>query len=173
MTTRFNRIALLLLLFVFVAPDEFAQTQGTRDAQITLRHYIDLRLNWADWNVYSKFITWPDEPGWDCWWVTTDYVAGQARGNSKRVVIPVTYKRLGMFCVDAQFEPGQMADTVKYELIREHGEWKIDGPTPDRPYVGLHAVRNNLSKTISDASESPERRAKARDALALIEKLSK
>ena len=128
-------------------------------------------MGWADWKVYSKFITWPDEPGWDCWWVSEDYSIGPRTGSSDRVVIPVTYKRIGRFCADAQYEAGRKSDTINYELVRDQGKWKVDGPTPDYPYVGLRAVRKYLSTTISDERESSQLRAQARRVLALIEKL--
>jgi hypothetical protein len=121
--------------------------------------------------VYSKFINWPDEPGWDCWWLAKGYRIGPASKDSKRVVIPVTYERVGLFCVDSQFQPEEKEETVRYELVRKQGKWKVDGPTPDYPYVGLSAVKDDLSKTISDAKQPPELRAQARRALASIDKL--
>lgn len=43
---------------------------GFQDTQVqalwTLNRYVQLRLEAADWKEYSKLITWPDEPSWDC-----------------------------------------------------------------------------------------------------------
>jgi hypothetical protein len=63
----------------------------------TLRRYVQLRMEDANWKLYSKLITWPDEPSWDCKWVTADYQIGTARTLGQKAEIPVTYKRLGLF----------------------------------------------------------------------------
>lgn len=69
----------------------------TQAAQ-TLRRYIQLRLRDADWQEYSKFIAWPDEPGWDCKWVVSKDKIGAPRVKGQTIVIPVAYSRLGLFC---------------------------------------------------------------------------
>ncbi len=100
MTLR-QTVSVIMLLVLGSGAAAYAQSSKRRDtAEATLRQYIDLRLSWADWKEYSKFITWPDEPGWDCWWVAKEYSVGQSLKRGARVVVPVTYSRLGLFCAD-------------------------------------------------------------------------
>jgi hypothetical protein len=92
-----RKLAILSLIFaslVACAPFAFAQP-NTDTAESTLREYVNARLRWAEWKDYSQFITWPDEPGWDCWWVTNAHHFGNAILHGSDLVVPVTYARLG------------------------------------------------------------------------------
>jgi len=79
-----------MLLVLGSSAAAYAQSSKHPDtAEDTLQHYINLRLGWADWKEYSQFITWPDEPGWDCWRVAKEFFVGQSSKRSTRVVIQV------------------------------------------------------------------------------------
>jgi hypothetical protein len=155
-------LAYFSLLLVFASVVLQAQ-EGSSSA--ALKRYIDLRLRWADWNEYSRFITWPDEPAWDCWWVTNGYSIGPAREEAAKTIVPVTYKRIGLYCVDFQFEPSPKVEKISHELVRRGKAWKVDGPIPDHPYVGLRTVRESLEITIADPHEAADRRQQAEKAL--------
>jgi len=43
---------------------------------VTLEEYLQMRFHDTDWKEYSKLITWPDEPSWDCKWVDEGYKIG-------------------------------------------------------------------------------------------------
>ncbi len=154
-------------LVFLLAPVGYSQrTSATpKTPTDTLRHYINLRLQWADWSEYSRFITWPDEPGWDCWWVARGYSVNRAVGSRDRVVIPVSYSRLGLFCVNFDFESNPKAETVRYELVRRGGVWKINGPVPDYPYLQWQVLRDWSAKQITDEQQLPERKKDAQNAL--------
>lgn len=49
------------------------------DALKTLQHYVELRLQDADWEEYSKSITWSDEPSWDCKYVDSKVIIGEPK----------------------------------------------------------------------------------------------
>jgi hypothetical protein len=127
----------------------------------TLQHYIQLRLQDADWKEYSKFITWPDEPSWDCKWVARKDKVGAPIRKGQEVVIPVAYSRLGLFCYDFNFKPEPKLVTINYELVKRAGVWKVDGPIPDYPEIDADVLIRSLNATAEDASETPEHRAEA------------
>jgi hypothetical protein len=162
-------LAGIALLLAFSSVLLHAQEKTTSiTATTTLRRYVDLRLRWADWDEYSPLITWPDEPGWDCWWVAKDYRLRRTKTHTSKTPVPVTYTRLGLFCVGSKFEPNPKVETIAYELVRRNGAWKIDGPIPDYPYVGLLTVRKSLEKTIADSDETNENKEQARKSLKLF-----
>jgi hypothetical protein len=142
-----------------------AQESKSIAAKNTLQHYIELRLRWADWKEYSPFITWPDEPGWDCWWVAKGYRIGQAQAMKDRTVIPTTYARMGLFYADFNFEARPKTETIRYELVYQGHAWKVDGPVPDYPYISERTLRQWLSKIVSSTNETNERKIQARRAL--------
>ena len=67
----------------------FAAARPEASAAETLRKYVELRLHNADWKDYSKLVTWPDEPGWDCNWVVDKYSVGTERKRGPITVVPV------------------------------------------------------------------------------------
>jgi len=97
--------------------------------------------------------------------VAKKYDIGRAAKLSSKVRIPVTYARLGLFCMDTQFELKPKVDTVSYELVRRGGVWRVDGPVPDYPYVGWQTVRDSLRNLIADESETTGRKEQARNTL--------
>lgn len=162
-------IGIVLLLVLGSSSVACAESSKRPDTvEGTLRQYVDLRLGWADWKEYSQFITWPDEPGWDCWWVAKEYSVGQSTKTSARVVIPVTYSRLGLFCADLKFQSKPMNEVIRYELLHRSGGWKVNAPVPDYPYVGWQYLREWLSRIATDEHESAVRREAAHDAARAI-----
>lgn len=145
-----------------------AQKKSEESATAALNNYITLRLRWADWSEYSRFITWPDEPGWDCWWVAKGYSIAPPRETAAKTIIPVTYKRIGLYCADLQFEPHYKLDKILYQLVRRGRAWKVNGPIPDYPYVGLPTVTASLKQTITGAHETAERKQQAENALKVL-----
>jgi hypothetical protein len=138
------------------------RNQGT--ALGTLQLYLQLRLNDADWKQYSPFITWPDEPGWDCKWVARQYSVGAERRTSVGVTVPVIYKRLGLYCDDIEFRAGLKSVIVNYKLVRHGGAWKVNAPIPDYPDINAEVLLKYLQKSAEDPQELRERREMFRSA---------
>jgi hypothetical protein len=136
-------------------------SSGRGEVTQTLQRYVRLRLQDADWKEYSKFITWPDEPSWDCKWVAKVNKIGAPVREGQKFVIPVVYNRLGLFCYNFDFKPDAKLVTVKYELVKLPNGWKVDGPIPDYPDIDENVVIKSLNATAGDANETPERRAAA------------
>ncbi len=134
-------------------------------ATTTLRKYVQLRMNWADWNDYSPFISWPDEPGWDCWWVARGYEMGTATRRGKKTLIPVTFHRIGRFCADFSLEHAPKTQKINFELVPQQGAWKVSGPQVDYPTISTSALRKYLSSEASRNTNPPERRKQAQQAL--------
>lgn len=124
----------------------------------TLRHYLELRLCNASWKTYSKLITWADEPSWDCTWVVSQYDIGVAKKVKRNVVVPVVYKRLGLFCYDFQFNLDPKIVTINYELVRYRSAWKVNAPIPDYPDISADVLIKSLRASSDNLRESPERR---------------
>lgn len=131
------------------------------EATQTLQRYVDLRLQDADWKEYSNFITWADEPSWDCKWVVREHRLDAPVREGQKIVIPVVYSRLGLFCYDFDFKPGPKLATINYELVRRLNGWKVDAPIPDYPDLDGHVLIRSLKAEARDAAETPERRAAA------------
>jgi len=166
------------LLFIFAAaliPFAYPQPRSAHRsaATDTVRRYIEARLNWADWKEYSQFITWPDEPSWDCYWIAKQHSIGQLSQHSGKVVIPVTYSRIGLFCTDLKFESQTREEVVRYELLRKNGVWKVDGPVPDYPYVDWKVLREWLTKITAGEHESPGRKKLAQVAIDALVKAAR
>jgi hypothetical protein len=122
---------------------------------------LELRLHDADWKEYSKFITWPDEPGWDCKWVISKYAPGSTKKEGEKVIVSVRYTRLGLFCYDFEFKLNPEALTVHYELVKRSSGWKVNAPIPDYPDISGDVLLGSLRTLAERANETPERRAKA------------
>jgi hypothetical protein len=164
---RLSETLLFLLLLSSLTLQGQSQPQRVRtpSAKDVLRQYVEARLRWAHWKDFSRFITWPDEPGWDCWWVAKDYNIGKVIHGVEKTVITVTYDRLGLFCADLELQAKPGAEPVSYELVKRDGAWKVDSPTPDYPYISARTLVEFLTKTILDPNELPERKTSARRTL--------
>lgn len=156
-----------LVCLLFLSSPVIAQ-QKNQTAESTLQHYIELRLNDADWKEYSKFITWPDEPGWDCKWVVSNYNIGQSKKRKQKITIPVVFTRLGLFCSNADFKADKNEVTIKYELEKYSSGWKVSGPEIDYPEIGADKAIK-LLKAMAATSESAEMRTQAEAAAGKIE----
>jgi hypothetical protein len=158
-----------LIVLIFVAIFAF-QGRGQAEPKVAgdrgqavraLQRYLHLRLQDADWKEYSKFITWPDEPSWDCKWVESDHKVGAPVRKKQKVVISVVYTRLGLFCDDFDFKPEPKVVTINYELVSRPTGWKVSSPIPDYPDIDGDVLVKSLNATAGNASETPERRAEA------------
>ncbi|HVM92158.1 MAG TPA: hypothetical protein VMT67_05060, partial [Terriglobales bacterium] len=85
-----------------------------KQAMQTLNRYVVLRLQNADWKEYSKLISWPDEPSWDCNWIVKNYDVSAPVKERERLTIPVVYSRVGLLCDNFDFEPQSKTVTVNY-----------------------------------------------------------
>jgi hypothetical protein len=164
-----GRLLLILICILLLACHVHAQSQqkapdkNNQDAAVeTLRRYLELRFNDADWKEYSKFITWSDEPAWDCKWVISKYDLGASKEEGEKVIVSVVYNRLGLFCYDFEFEPNPRVVTVKYELVKRPNGWKVSAPIPDYPDISADVLIRSLKALAEKANETPERRVKAK-----------
>jgi hypothetical protein len=135
---------------------------GQDTAEKTLQNYVRLRLSNADWKEYSKFVIWPDEPSWDCNWVVDKYRVGLLRKRIKNIIVPVAYKRLGLFCYDFEFTMEPREVTIDYELISGPRGWKINAPIPDYPDISANVLLRSLRQKAETPQESSERQAQFR-----------
>lgn len=152
-----------LVLFLCLLFCHFeAKAEGTESPKKTLNQYLQLRLQDADWKVYSALITWPDEPSWDCKWVAEKYDIGESKKTEKgRTIIPVVVKRLGLYCYDFSLSPDAKEVTINFELVKNpSGGWKVSEPTPDYPDIGADTLKKSLTASAENPNESAERRAK-------------
>jgi len=149
-------------VLLFVSHLNAQQPQKTPDdtnqqaAVATVRHYLMLRLNNAKWKEYSKFITWPDEPAWDCKWVVCNYSIGKSNKKGNKIIVPVVFTRLGLFCNNMYFEPAPREVIIKYQLEKHSGGWKVSGPDIDYPEIGANIVMKSLNTLAANASETAE-----------------
>lgn len=130
--------------------------KNTDKASDILHRYVQLRLNDADWKEYAKFITWADEPSWDCVWVVGSYEIDKASMNGHAVKIPVVYKRLGKFCYDFDFQYKPEKITINYKLIDSGNGWKVNLPIPDYPDISAEAIINSLKIKAKNLNESSD-----------------
>ena len=161
-----TNLSILAMFLVALSCEGSAQaakyiTLEQMQAKHTLQHYIELRLQNADWKEYSRYITWPDEPGWDCKWIVERYRVGVAISKGEKIVIPVVSNRLGLFCSDFDFKLDRKSITIRYELVRGPRSWKVNAPIPDYPEIGTKAVLELLRNISGNEQEEPERRAEA------------
>jgi hypothetical protein len=134
-TTPFFTIIFISVLFFTInliqPPEIFSQTNQTVKNQLsareTLHKYIELRLMDSHWKEYSQYITWPDEPAWDCKWVVSKYDTGPSKKQKGKIIIQVVYMRLGLYCVgDEDFNPESKKVIINYELVKNASGWKIN-----------------------------------------------
>jgi hypothetical protein len=125
---------------------------------VALGKYLQLRFHDADWKEYSKLITWPDEPSWDCKWVDEGYKIGTGKKMQDRVVIPVTHNRIGLYCYNDTFRIDQRVVIINYELVSQNNQWRIKGPEIDYPEIGVKTLVEKLrtSKTAADVLKKIE-----------------
>ena len=128
------------------------------EALHTLQDYLRLRLQNADWKDYSRFVTWPDEPGWDCNWVVSKYELGVPRETETKAIVAATYKRLGLFCYDFEFKPSAKTVKIEYQLVNGPNGWKLSGPIPDYPDIRADVLIKSLRTSAENPRESVERR---------------
>jgi hypothetical protein len=153
---------LLLACHVHAQSQQKASDKSNQYAAVeTLRSYLELRLNGADWKEYSKFITWPDEPAWDCNWVISKYDLGPSKKEGEKVMVSVVYMRLGLFCNNLKFELNPKVVTVNYELVKRPNGWKVNAPIPDYPDISADVLIRSLRSLAEKGNEKPERRVQA------------
>lgn len=174
-----SRVPTSLLLFAALSSLRPVSVSGqssqrnTAAAVDAIRSYIESRLHWTD--DFATLITWPGEPAWDCYWVAKEYRLGVPTKHHKKVVVPATYSRVGLYCHGAQFETQVRQETIPYEMVLEDGKWKVNGPIPDYTYVDWQVLEASLQKIAGDEHEAAEDRNLARstiDALASAVKAS-
>jgi hypothetical protein len=162
----FTRLIVLVMSGLFVACQVQGRTkQKASDLQegalSILRRYVELRLQDADWKEYSKFITWPDEPSWDCKWVVSKFDVGTPAGNAEGMAIPVVYSRVGLFCYEFDFEANPKVATIRYELVKRQGHWKVSGPIPDYPEISGDVLLRWLNSIAEKSDVTQQRRTRA------------
>jgi hypothetical protein len=164
-----NRMLIILIYLAILACQGQAQAKQktpnirNQDEMLeTLRRYVQLRLSNADWKEYSKFITWSDEPSWDCNWVVGRYDIGTPKKDEAKVIVPVVDKRLGLFCYDFEFKTDPKVVTINYELVRRPSGWKVNAPIPDYPDISAEVLIKSLKASAADLREPPERRTQFR-----------
>jgi hypothetical protein len=152
---------LILSCQTYGQPQEKASGVISQDETVeTLKYYLQLRLRNADWNDYSKFITWPDEPSWDCAWVVSKYEIGMPKKEKQKVFVPVVYNRIGQFCYDFEFTPNKKEVTITYELVEQQGVWKVNAPIPDYPDISAEVLLESIKVSGEKPSETVDRRKK-------------
>lgn len=157
----FFSVAILVCHVQADSPQMELMTVKNQDTGVEmLRNYLQMRLRNADWKEYSKFITWPDEPSWDCNWVVNKYEMGIAKKGDKNVVIPVSFNRLGLFCYDFDFNPDPKEVTINYELIKLPSGWKVNAPIPDYPDINADELIKMLRASSENLQETLERRVR-------------
>ncbi len=177
MTRHRNGRSLLVILsvacLVVYSNAQATQEQANRNIQNSavevLDRYLNLRLHDADWKDYSKYIAWPDEPSWDCKWVVKSYERGKAQIEDDKVIVPVNFLRLGLFCYDFEFESDLKKVTINYELSNSSGSWKIISPIPDYPEIGAEELKLSLRIIMNNTRASNERRLKAESTIRKID----
>jgi hypothetical protein len=154
-------IGVLALLAVVSCPCLGQSDHEKTQALKVLEQYVHLRLQNADWKNYSRYITWPDEPSWDCYWVVKNYDVGIPAYAVNAATIPITYRRLGLSCNNFNFEAKSGTVTIRYQLVRVPRGWKVDGPIPDYPDVKANVLVKELNDIARNSKEMPERRSHA------------
>lgn len=154
------RVPVFFMVAAFVSSVPlFSATRAALSTSPTgaLTRYITLRLINAPWAVYSKLITWPDEPAWDCKWITTNYMLGASRKQDDEVIIPVTYVRLGLYCPDFDLTIQKTLVRVEYHLTMGGGVWKVSAPVPDYPDLGVKTLLRTLAVSENSSANSAAR----------------
>jgi hypothetical protein len=121
----------------------------------------------ADWKVYSPFITWPDEPWWDCKWVTRSHRTGISSGNDDSLTISVAQNRLGMIC-GLEFTAQPKTVTINYQLVKKVNGWKVGAPDIDDPDIGVDTVLRYLKASARNPASTPDERKQARAAQKML-----
>jgi hypothetical protein len=152
-------VLLLISLALFQARGQVVESNSK--ALEVLRRYVDMRLRNDGWKKYSPFITWPDEPGWDCYWVAKSREIGVPAYGTNTATVPVTYRRLGLSCNNLEFDARPSTVTIKYELVDRSDGWKVNGPIPDYPDVQASVLVKELQGIARNVKEIPERRTQA------------
>jgi hypothetical protein len=154
--------AVILVLSALALRPCFAQTaQEKKQALNVLERYVHTRLQDESWKTYSQFITWPDEPSWDCYWVVKTHSIGTATYGANAATIPVTYKRLGLSCDNFDFEAKEQTVTIKYDLVKSSQGWKVNGPIPDYPDIDATVLLKELKEITTNPKEMSSRQVHA------------
>jgi len=176
-TASFFTIICISVLFITInliqPPEIFSKTNKTIKNQLsareTLQKYIELRLMDSHWKEYSQYITWPDEPSWDCKWVVSNYDIGPSKKQKGKIIIPVVYMRLGLYCVgDEDFNHESKKVTINYELVKNTNGWKINSEISDYPEISADILVIKLRT--SAKKETPERQIKIETIVGKIKK---
>lgn len=84
--------------------------------------------------------------------------------------MPVTHKRIGVYCNHFSFESKLKDVTINYELIMVQGNWKVNGPDFDYPDMSLNVLLKSLRTSAENKHGTNERRVKFKDTARSIEK---
>jgi hypothetical protein len=101
--------------------------------------------------------------------VSNRYTSGLAVSKDGAVIIPVTYHRLGFYCHDFDFKLRKRTDTIRYEVVKSSGAWKIKAPDPKYPDVFADALIAQLQIAARNPHETAKHRKQAE---AIVRQLS-
>jgi len=151
-------LAIIIYITCVIATSDIVYSASQKDtAVVTLDKYLQMRLDNANWEEYSKLITWPDEPSWDCKWVDDGYKIGAEKKKQDVVIIKVTHNRIGLYCYDYTFKVGRKAVTIDYELAFQNNQWKVKGPMIDYPDISANTLLKELRASLADTKTDARR----------------
>ncbi len=78
--------------------------------------------------------------------------------EKENVVVPVSYKRLGLYCYDFEFRQDVKVVTVDYKLVRRARGWKVDAPLPNYPDISPDVLIRELTALGANVNETADRR---------------
>jgi len=152
-----------LLLIIFILNLISCQQAISSEPENVVKVYCELDFNGARVfnNRYQDIVelmNWEegqDEPGWDCFYIISEYKLGEQQITSKSARVKVNYSILGELCSDFVLDKKNIIKVASFELEMINNKWNIkDYVSP--PMISLKYVKSYFEKEIEGIKKKEE-----------------
>ena len=121
---------------------------------------------------------WKDAPGYDSSIIVRSYKVGQPSMRGGQTKIVVTYDVVGLIAGNTMWESftpssESFKDQVRisYELVSQHGVWKVHGPD-ELPHISIDVALKNEEALLADKSRDADEHKAYQQIVEALRKLS-
>jgi len=118
--------------------------------------YAGVRLNQADWPKLQPVVSWPSNPDYSLFMITSRFDVGtdDVPEHGKYVIV-VHYRLLGKFDLSEGYsiDSANQVEDIRYTVAEVNGEWRITDAEPGYPHPSRAATLQWLNRKLAEAKD--------------------
>jgi len=118
--------------------------------------YAGARLNPADWPKLQPIVSWPSNPDYSLFMITTRFDVDTADvPEHGKYIIVVHYRLLGKFDLSEGYSVDSVSqvEDVRYTVAEVNGDWRITDVEPGYPHPSRAATMQWLNGKLANAKD--------------------